>query len=203
MFKMENVFKLELPQSKIWNVHQSVNQSINQPASEQKDFHIWDKAQPPRFSWQSLCVLVSVYVCLCVWVYWFDLPATTVSERCRRTRTCSISPTSVQAWRLRTLFRRIAINTLQISAWKERERGRESVRDGIREQSKQAKLYKAYQTLNSQGCVCVFLCVWAPERRSKKGFFPLPQANVLRNQRNNCDCCCCCCCNCSTVCPVQ
>lgn len=45
-----------------------------------------------------------------------NIPATTVSARCSRTKTCSISPTSVHACRLRTLFRRMAMNTLQISA---------------------------------------------------------------------------------------
>lgn len=49
-------------------------------------------------------------------------PATTVSARCNRTKTCSINPTSVQACKLRTLFRKIAINTLHISAWKERKK---------------------------------------------------------------------------------
>lgn len=48
------------------------------------------------------------------------IPATTVSARWRRTNTCSMSPTSVHACKLRTLFRRIAMNTLHISAWKEK-----------------------------------------------------------------------------------
>lgn len=46
------------------------------------------------------------------------IPATTVSARCRRTKTCSMSPTSVHACKLRTLLRKIAMNTLHISAWK-------------------------------------------------------------------------------------
>lgn len=44
------------------------------------------------------------------------LPATTVSARCNRIKTCSINPTSVQACRFRTLLRKIAMNTLHISA---------------------------------------------------------------------------------------
>lgn len=46
------------------------------------------------------------------------LPATTVSARCNRIKTCSINPTSVHACKLRTLFRKIAMNTLHISACK-------------------------------------------------------------------------------------
>lgn len=44
------------------------------------------------------------------------LPATTVSARCNRIKTCSINPTSVHACKLRTLLRKIAMNTLHISA---------------------------------------------------------------------------------------
>lgn len=53
------------------------------------------------------------------------IPATTVSARWRRTNTCSMSPTSVHACKLRTLFRKIAMNTLHISAWKRKRNGRE------------------------------------------------------------------------------
>lgn len=56
-------------------------------------------------------------------VYFSDYrhsPATTVSASVSLTRTCSMRPTSVHACRLRTLFRRIAMNTLHISACKER-----------------------------------------------------------------------------------
>lgn len=49
------------------------------------------------------------------------LPATTVSARCNRIKTCSIKPTSVHACKLRTLLRNIAMNTLQISAWKKKQ----------------------------------------------------------------------------------
>lgn len=49
----------------------------------------------------------------------YYIPATTVSARWSRTNTCSMSPTSVHACKLRTLLRKIAMNTLHISAWKE------------------------------------------------------------------------------------
>lgn len=48
--------------------------------------------------------------------YRIHLPATTVSARCNRIRTCSIKPTSVHACKLRTLLRNIAMKTLHISA---------------------------------------------------------------------------------------
>lgn len=102
-------------------------------------------------------IYVCEYVCLCLFVV--DLPATTVSERCRRTSTCSIRPTSVQACRLRTLFRRIAMNTLQISACKkEIERERACERDDIIKQLKDKTLQciTSAQFLQS---VCVSLCV--------------------------------------------
>jgi hypothetical protein len=47
-------------------------------------------------------------------------PATTVSACDSLASTCSMRPTSVQACRLRTLFRRIAMKTLQISACNKR-----------------------------------------------------------------------------------
>lgn len=53
-------------------------------------------------------------------------PATTVSARCNRIKTCSISPTSVQACKLRTLLRNIAMKTLHISAWKKRNEQRKN-----------------------------------------------------------------------------
>ena len=44
------------------------------------------------------------------------IPATTVSARGSLCKTWCMRPTSVQAWRFRTLLRRIAINTDHISA---------------------------------------------------------------------------------------
>lgn len=82
------------------------------------------------------------YICILIFS---KLPATTVSARDKRCKTCSMRLTSVHACRFRTLFLKIAINTLHISAWNEEKTNFLSVFLQLKLLSAKIPFYNKYQ----------------------------------------------------------
>jgi hypothetical protein len=85
-------------------------------------YEVWHYEWWNRSDLRGSCRYILYVKCAIMWLGGLSkiredsLPATTVSACDSLANTCSMRPTSVQACRLRTLFRRIAMNTLHISA---------------------------------------------------------------------------------------